>query len=570
MGRRGRPAHPQPSQGDTEIASGLVLVNGHILTLDPRRPVVDALAVADGRIAAVGSRRQVERARDRRARVIDLRGATVIPGLVDAHAHLDREGLKTLYPSLARCRSIADIQRLVRARAARQKPGSWIVTMPVGAPPFYQGVPECLAEGRWPTRADLDAAAPDHPVYIRGIWGYWNRPPVYSVANSRALELAGITGATAPPRGVEILKEEDGRPTGVFVEHNLIQVIELTLMRAAPRFTAEDRRRALAASQRSYAARGVTAVYEGHGIAPEVLAAYRESHARGEIRLRCALAVSPTWSASEADRAIPALAAWAGGRGLGDDRLRVGGICLHHGGDPEVARILHEAQPYTAWAGFVESANDPAAYAEQAELAARHGLRVNTLVTRCLPEVLDVWEAIATRHPIRALRWVLVHLNAATPAQLARIRRLGVGATTNPISYLYRSAGEEAARLGGDADQLLPHRSLTRHRVPYGIATDNKPADPWAAFAAVVARRDMRTGAVVGERERLTRQQALVALTQGGAWITFAERERGRLALGWAADLAVLEHDPLTAPLETLVGQTARLTVVGGEIVHRA
>jgi predicted amidohydrolase YtcJ len=247
---------------------------------------------------------------------------------------------------------------------------------------------------------------------------------------------------------VEILKEEDGRPTGVFVEHNLIQVIELTLMRAAPRFTAEDRRRALAASQRSYAARGVTAVYEGHGIAPEVLAAYRESHARGEIRLRCALAVSPTWSASEADRAIPALAAWAGGRGLGDDRLRVGGICLHHGGDPEVARILHEAQPYTAWAGFVESANDPAAYAEQAELAARHGLRVNTLVTRCLPEVLDVWEAIATRHPIRALRWVLVHLNAATPAQLARIRRLGVGATTNPISYLYRSAGEEAARLG--------------------------------------------------------------------------------------------------------------------------
>jgi hypothetical protein len=552
-----------------EIAPGLLLVNGRVLTLDPRRPVASALAVADGRIAAVGGR-EVERRRDRRARVIDLRGATVIPGLVDAHAHLDREGLKAVYPSLARCRSIADIQRIVRARAARQKPGTWIVTMPVGAPPFYQGVPECLAERRWPTRADLDAAAPDHPVYVRGIWGYWNRPPVYSVANSRALELAGITGATVPPRGVEIGKDAAGRPTGVFVEHNLIQVMEFTLMRAAPRFTALDRRRALVASQRSYAARGVTAVYEGHGIAPEVLTAYRESHARGELRLRCSLAVSPTWAAAEAAGAIPALAAWAGGQGLGDDRLRVGGICLHYGGDGEVARILHEAQPYTAWAGFVESANDAAAYAEQAELAARHRLRVNTLVTRCLPEVLDVWEGLASRYPIRDLRWVLVHLNAATPAQLARIRRLGVVATTNPISYLYRSAGEEAAKLGGDADQLLPHRSLTRHRIPYGIATDNKPADPWAAFAAVVARRDMRTGTVVGERERLTRQQALIALTQGGAWITFAERERGRLAPGWAADLAVLEHDPLTAPLETLVGQTARLTMVGGEIVHRA
>ena len=553
-----------------EIAGGLVLVNGRIRTLDPRRPLVTALAVAGGRVTATGGRREVERGRARGTPVIDLRGATVIPGLVDAHAHLDREGLKLIYPSLARCRSIADIQRLIRTEATRRKPGKWIVTMPVGAPPFYQGVPECLAERRWPTRADLDAAAPDHPVYIRGIWGYWNRPPVYSIANSCALARAGVTRETAPPPGVEILKDAAGQPTGVFVEHNLIQVLEFTLLREAPRFTPDDRLHALAVSQRSYAARGVTAVYEGHGIAPEVLAVYRESRARGELRLRCTLAVSPTWSAGEAGRAIPALAAWAGGRGLGDDRLRVGGICLHYGGDAEVARILHGAQPYTGWAGFVESANDPSAYAEQAELAARHRLRVNTLVTRCLPEVLDVWEGLAQRHPIRDQRWVLVHLNAASPEQLARIRRLGAVATTNPISYLYRSAGDEAAKLGGAADLLLPHRSLARHRIPFGIATDNKPADPWAAFAAAVARRDMRTGVVVGERERLTRLQALAALTGGGAWVTLAERERGRLAPGWAADLAVLEHDPLSAPLDALVGQTARLTVVGGEIVHRA
>jgi predicted amidohydrolase YtcJ len=299
-----------------------------------------------------------------------------------------------------------------------------------------------------------------------------------------------------------------------------------------------------------------------------VLAVYRESHARGELSLRCTLAASPTWAAAEAERAIPALAAWAGGRGLGDDRLRVGGICLHYGGDPEVARILHASQPYTGWAGFVESANGPAAYRAQAALAARHGLRVNTLVTRCLPEVLDVWEDVAARHPIRDLRWVLVHLNSATPAQMARMRRLGAVATTNPISYLYRSAGDEVARLGGDADLLLPHRTLARERVPFGIATDNKPADPWVAFAAVVARKDMRTGRVMGERERLTRSQALTALTAGGAYVTFAERERGRLAPGRAADLAVLDHDPLTAPLEDLVGQTTRLTLVGGEIVH--
>jgi predicted amidohydrolase YtcJ len=550
-----------------EIAADLVFDNGRVLTLDPRRPVAGALAVAGGRVAATGGRADVRRWRDRRTRVVDLRGATVVPGLVDAHAHLDREGLKLIHPSLARCRSIGDIQALVRRHAVLTPKGGWIVTMPVGSPPFYQDAPGALAERRWPTRADLDAAAPDHCVYIRGIWGYWNRPPVHSIAGSRALAAAGVTRDTAAPPGVEIVKDAAGEPTGLFIEHNAIQVVEFTLMRAAPRFTHADRVRALAASQRRYAMRGVTAVYEGHGIAPEVLRVYRETHAAGALALRCTLAVSPTWPAGEAARAIGEVAAWAGGRGLGDDRLRVGGICLHYGGDPQVARLLHAGQPYTGWAGFVESANSPAAYREQAELAARHRLRVSTLVTRCLPDVLDAWEAIARRHPIRDLRWVLVHLNDATPAQLARIRRLGAVATTNPISYLWRSAADEVARLGIPAERLLPHRSLARHRIPFGLATDNKPADPWVAFAAVVARRDMASGASIGPRERLTRAQALHALTVGGAWVTFAERERGRLAPGYAADLAVLERDPLTAPLEELAGQTARLTMVGGRVI---
>ncbi|HEV8614750.1 MAG TPA: amidohydrolase [Methylomirabilota bacterium] len=554
-----------------EIAADWILDDGHVLTLDPRRPVVRALAVAGGRVVASGGRADVKPWRDRRTRVVDLRGATVVPGLVDTHAHLDREGLKSVYPSLARCRSIADIQAVVRRLAARTPKGEWIVTMPVGSPPFYPDPPRSLAEGRWPTRADLDAAAPAHPVYIRGIWGYWNKPPVHSIASSRALALAGITRDTAAPPGIEIVRDAAGEPTGLLVEHNLVQVMEFTLMRAAPRFTAADRLAALRESQRIYAARGVTAFYEGHGLAPEVLAVYRAARERGTLALRATLAVSPTWQgAAEAERVLPDLAAWAGGRGLGDDRLRVGGICLHYGGDPDIARILHAGQPYTAWAGFVESANAREEYARQAALAARLGLRVNTLITRYLPDVLDIWEKIATATPIAPLRWVLVHLNAATPDQLARIRRLGAAATTNPISYLWRSGAAEVERLGGAAERLMPHRSLARLRIPFGIATDNKPANPWLAFNAAVDRRDMVSGAPLGARERLTRAQALAALTTGPAWITFAERERGRLAPGYAADLAVLEHDPLTAPLGALVEQTARLTMVDGEVVHGA
>jgi hypothetical protein len=548
------------------VTPELVLTGGRIAG----HPGATAMAIAGGRIQAIGAGGDVRRWRRRGTREIDCAGGVVIPGLVDAHAHMDREGLKLLYPSLARCRSIADIQHVIRGLAARRPPGEWIVTMPIGTPPFYRDAPDGLADRRWPTRADLDAAAPRHPVYIRGIWGYWNKPPVVSVANSLALARAGVTRETVPPKGVEIGRDATGAPTGVFVESNLIQVLEFTLMAAVPRFTRADRLRALAESQRRYAARGVTAIYEGHGVAPEVLGVYREAHARGQLDLRATLAVSPTWPASGAARAIPDLAAWAGGRGIGDDRLRLAGVCLHYGGDPEVARLLHAGQPYTGWAGFVESANDPLAYREQAELCARHGLRVNTLITRSLPEVLDVWEGIAARYPIRELRWVLVHLTVATPADLARIRRLGAVATTNPISYLWRSAAEEVRNVDGAAELLLPHRSLARHRVPFALATDNKPADPWLAFLAVVARRDLTSGEVLGRRERLSRAAALRALTAGGAWLTFGERDTGKIAPGFRADLAVLDRDPLTMPLDEVPSLGCRLTLVGGRVVHES
>ena len=550
------------------MAADWILQNGRVITLDRRRPAATALAIADSRIVATGGRAEVSPRKGRGTRVLDLAGATVIPGLVDAHAHLDREGLKHIYPSLARCRSIADVQAVIRRLASARPKGQWITTMPLGVPPFYLDPPAGLGERRWPTRADLDAAAPDHPVYIRGIWGYWNRPPVHSIANSLALAHAGITRDTVPPRGVEIVKDAAGEPTGLFVEHNLVQVIEFTLMKTTPRFTHGDRLRALRESLRRYAALGVTAVHEGHGIAPEVLRVYRETRERGQLTLRCSLAVSPTWeTTAEAERSIPELAAWAGGHGAGDDRLRIGGICLHYGGDPEVARILHAAQPYTGWAGFVESANSPEDYARQADLAARAGLRVSTLVTRCLPEVLDVWEAIASRTPIRDLRWVLVHLHVASDRQIARIRRLGAVVTTNPISYLYRSGAAELARVGGEAERLTPHRSLARLRVPFGIAPDNK-GSPWRAFTAAVERRDMTTGQVLGATEGLSRAEALRALTVGGAWLTFAEHERGVLAPGRAADLAVLDRDPLTVPYEEMAEATARLTMVGGQVVH--
>src|SRR5262245_60581944 len=157
------PAQPAPPVAD------LILKNGRVITVDGPFTIASAIAIAGSRILAVGTDEAITSHRGAATRVIDLEGRAVIPGITDGHAHMDREALRNVFPSLGRVRSIADIQARIAALARSKAPGEWIVTMPIGDPPYYFDVPEILAEKRWPTRQELDAAAPRNPVYIRAI-----------------------------------------------------------------------------------------------------------------------------------------------------------------------------------------------------------------------------------------------------------------------------------------------------------------------------------------------------------------------------------------------------------------
>ena len=145
----------------------LVVTRGKVITADPKSGIAEAVAVSGERISAVGGAAEIETLIGPATRRIDAGGRAVTPGLIDGHAHLDREGLKPVFPSLAGCRSIDDVLARIQALAADSEPGEWIVTMPIGEPPYYWDVPNNLAEGRFPTRRELDGAAPDNPVYIR-------------------------------------------------------------------------------------------------------------------------------------------------------------------------------------------------------------------------------------------------------------------------------------------------------------------------------------------------------------------------------------------------------------------
>jgi predicted amidohydrolase YtcJ len=536
--------------------------------MDPAQPAARAFAVRDGRFVAVGSEAEVLALAGPRTQRFRAGGRTVVPGLIDAHAHLDREGLRRWYPSLAACRSIADVQRVVTGCAAGRAAGEWIVTAPLGQPPYHLAPASTLAESRFPDRADLDAAAPDHPVWIRAVWGHWtDGPPYVHVLNSAALAACGIDAGTAAPSStVTIERDAAGRLTGRIIESNLTPVGEFTLLRAAPRFTHDIRVAALANAMELALAAGTTSVYEGHGIAPDVYAAYKTLHDRDAqpVRLTMPFSLPPWTSLGAATTALRDWASIASGRGIGDDRLRIAGIYLEYGGHAENAKLLAPSWPYTGWAGFQAHAIAPAEYRELCRTAARLRLRVNTTIGRELNDVLTIWQAVHDEFPIDELRWVLIHARYIDPQRdVPRIRRLGAVVTTQPSSYAHRP-GDPAI----DENTQKAHRDYIDAGLPWALASDNKPYDLVKTLWAAVTRTEAMHGRVVGPKQRISVEEALRALTASGAYVCFNERQLGTIAAGKLADAIAFAEDPFTIAPDRLRDLQVDFTLAGGRAVH--
>lgn len=549
----------------------IILHNGKILTVDQYDSVQQAIAIQGGHILAVGSDRDILPLAGPGTAALNLRGQTVIPGIVDIHAHLDREGLKSIYPTLEGLRTFQQLQERIRELLAHLKPGQWLATMPIGDPPNYADMPQSLAEGRFPNRHDLDVIAPDNPVYIKGIWTPWNVPPSVSIANTAALRLAGIDRYTqSPDSSVTIEKDADGEPTGIFTDTGRYPSVEFTLMRVVPRFTMLQRVNALRESMRLYNSVGTTGTYEGHGVAPEVMQAYRAAWDAGDMTVRANLTVSPHWQTVE--QAAQEMGSWGhsiSGPGFGDEYLRVSGYFIQYGGNPYTAQARSSLLPYTGWAGFIQSHHGPGFFAETVRLAAENNIRVNTLVREPLEEVLRVFEAIDQDLPLRGRRWTLAHVLQTTESQLQRIKSLGLLVETIPLTELWLRGAPylDNPELAAAA---VAHRRYLELGVDFSFGTDNKPYNPFATLWAAVERRERGTGQVLGPNQRLTRLEALRAFTIGGARFSFDEDRRGSLEPGKLADLVVLTGDLLQLPEEELPLLESRLTMLGGRIVHQS
>jgi predicted amidohydrolase YtcJ len=551
-------------------AADLIVQHANIETLDEAQTRVSALAVKGERIVAVGSDDEIEALAGDDTRRIDAAGRLVVPGLIDGHAHMDREGLKDVLPSLSGCRSIDDILERVRALAQSTPPGEWIVTMPVGEPPFYQGVPGNLKEGRFPDRHDLDRVAPDHPVYIRAIWGHWrNTLPLVSIANSAALRLANITRNTMPPApSIQIEKSMDsGEPTGRLIEFTFKPLVEKTLMACIPPFTLDDRIAGLARSMSVYNGYGTTSVFEGHGVAGEVLAAYQALRMQGPLPVRSSLMFSPAWPDTNMDTVRELLTDWGrwlAGRGLGDPYLRMAGLYTESDYSDE-NRLRATCGPYTGWAGFnFDAALPEAIMVEMMVEAARAGVRVGSFS----PNILSLYEQVDRKAPIGDQRWIIEHIGQLEGDEIARIRDLGLVLQAYSSKWIYQD-GEQLRRTLGDerADRVLPMRDLIDAGIHVSLATDNVPPTLFAPIWHVVARRTEETGNVLAPSQAISRREALAAASREGAWLSFEENDKGSLETGKYADFAILKDDLFTVDESAIPDITADLVVVGGRVV---
>jgi len=551
-----------------EGTASLALVNGKIVTVNARFAIAKAVAIAGERIVAVGANDDIAPFIGRGTRVIDLGGRVAMPGLIDAHAHMDREGLKEALPSMAGLRSVEAVVARVAELAEETEPGRWIVTMPLGGPTEFDIAPSDLAEGRWPNRHDLDRAAPRNPVYIKPAWGYWRvTMPSVAIANSRALALANITRATVSPvPSLIIERDASGEPTGVLFDSNRMPVLDLTLMRAAPTLDFAARAAALPRSMQIYNSYGTTGVYEGHGVADDVRRAYQQVKASGRATVRATLALSPAWSgapAGDIPRLVRDWAKWLAGKGEGDEWLRVNGLFAEAGSSPEQA-LRRAALPQTGWAGFNDAGLPREALIVLLRECARHGIRVNGIGAA----TLDLFEEAARAYPIAGLRWVLAHVAALSEGDVARIRDLGLAVTTHTNGYIWRSGAALVQSLGAGRDNdAVPLRRLLDAGVPVAFGTDNVPPSLWYPVWQAVARLDRSTNAPVALAQALSREEALRCATLGGAYVTFEENDKGSLEAGKLADIAVLSQDPLACSLDRLRHTVSDITIVGGRVV---
>jgi len=541
-----------------------IYFNGQIITMWPARPAVQAVAIRGDRFVEVGSNEEVLRTAGPSTLKIDLRGRTVAPGLIDSHTHPIGAAMSEREGTVPVMNSIAEIQDYIRKQAAVLPPDRLIFV-----PKVYT---TRLKERRYPTRAELDEAAPGRAVM--GDNGY------ASMLNSVLIARLGLTRDTPQPANGKIIKDQRGEPTGL-----ILGAPQLTgpLRRSRPT-THADRLWALRNIQKSYNQAGITSTID-RGQGAEGFRAYQELERKGELTVRTYVTYmisaqgTPEQVRQEILR-IPLVTGW------GDDWVRVGSLkTVIDGGILIGTAYLRDPYgPNTGIYGYQDADYRGVLYTtrenviEMARAANELGWQMTAHTTGggAMDLLLDAYEAANRDKPIRDLRFTVSHGNFPNPECIARAKKLGVLFDCQPAWLHLDGAALKDVFGPARMSHFLPLRSLMDAGVVVAGGSDHmirfdsrKAINPYHPFFGMwmAITRQTAGGGVLNPEQRITREEALRMWTLDAAYLSFDEKVKGSIEPGKLADLVVISKDFLTCPIDEIKDIEALRTVVGGKVV---
>ena len=547
-------ASPTYAQQAESSSPDLVLINGKVLTMDNRSSVVEALAVLDGKILATGSNASVKSIIGTRTRVLDLAGKTVVPGLIDTHAHFKAAGLSEYVVSMSRAKTVAEALDAIKTFAAKKKPGEWIVG---GA----WHPPSQLAEKRYLTKQEIDSVAPNNPVYLRTV-GH------FSMANGLALQMAGVDKGTPNPSGGSFEKDASGELTGVLVETAIDRV-----EKAVPPWSEDDEVRQFKIAEGVLNSFGITSVVEGATEARDIRTLQKIA-VSGEATLRAGLMFRPEPPAD--------MSAWeaimsgnGASSGFGDDWLKFAGIKIFYDGGMTLKTALtRDVYPdsHDDYHGIAQQT--PERLKQLVSICNRYNWRVGVHVvgdlryrpsTRCVrgrgQGKVDPRPALHP-HPCKLdqARTDGARPQAGSPHRFSERVHVGQGRDRRALPW------------ASDCGPCRAHKTLIEKMGidSLGAGTDFpvNPINPLLNMYIMVTRKDPN-GNVYGASEAISREQALRLYTSAAAHYTFEEGRKGTLEPGKLADLVVLSADYLTVPEDQIKDIKADATIVGGKVVFQ-
>lgn len=529
----------------------LIIRDAHIVTVDPEFSIAEAAAIRGGKFVAVGSDAEVMKAKGPNTRVVDLHGKTVLPGFNDTHVHLTAGEELPLQVDLTHIHSIKEIQAAIAARAKQVKPGEWIT----GTRGWWEYQ---LAEGRLPTRADLDAAAPNNPVAIPG--------PHYVIVNSRALALAHVTRDTPDPQGGQIYKDASGEPTGLLMD-NASRFVRPFMPHPTEAQKEAGMKRVLALVN----SHGLTSAGDPSG-SPADAALFRKLRDQGQLTVRVDFAynIDPAEPLDKAEAELKALPK-PGSDGDGMFRSdEIGETGLD--GAELTAFLEHDYPGKPGYRGLQKVPN--AQFDKFAALVAKYGyrLRPHAVGDAAIDEALEAFEYANSQTPIVNRRWMIDHAFLLGPQHYERVKKLGLIINSQYMHNYELGALILKAWKRPLADRSEPYREWLQNGIMFAGGSDGPIsyyAEPLLEIYGEVTR-GTQWGGRLGPDQGISRADAIRSVTINGAYTTFEEKVKGSIEPGKYADFVVLSGDILKVPAEKIRDLKVLTTVLGGKTVFGA